>query len=45
MATIGTFPSADDGLTGSIRTLLVNTRAAFRATEPGSGDKAPTTVC
>lgn len=41
MATIGTFTSADGGFTGSIRTLLVNTRAALRATEPGSGEKAP----
>ncbi len=40
MATIGTFTASDNGYTGSIKTLTLNVRAKFVATEKDS-DKAP----
>ena len=41
MATIGSFTQAEDGFTGAIKTLLLNTRAVLKPVEPGGGDKAP----
>ena len=40
MATIGTFTSADNGYTGSVKTLTLNVKAKFVATEKDN-DKAP----
>jgi uncharacterized protein (DUF736 family) len=40
MATIGTFTAADNGYTGSIKTLTLNVKAKFVATEK-ENDKAP----
>jgi uncharacterized protein (DUF736 family) len=40
MATIGTFTAADNGYTGSVRTLTLNVKAIFVATEKDN-DKAP----
>jgi uncharacterized protein (DUF736 family) len=40
MATIGTFTAADDGYTGSVKTLTLNVKAKFVATEK-ENDKAP----
>lgn len=42
MATIGTFTQTQDGYTGAIKTLLLNTKAVIRSAEPGDNDKAPT---
>ena len=40
MATIGTFTAADNGYTGSVKTLTLNVKAKFVATEKDN-DKAP----
>jgi uncharacterized protein (DUF736 family) len=40
MATIGTFTAADNGYTGSVKTLTLNVKAKFVATEK-ENDKAP----
>jgi hypothetical protein len=40
MATIGTFTAADNGYTGSVKTLTINVKAKFVATEK-ENDKAP----
>ena len=40
MATIGTFTASDDGYTGSIKTLTLNIKAKFTASEKDN-DKAP----
>src|SRR5580693_7545006 len=40
MATIGTFTAADNGYTGSVKTLTLNVKAKFVATER-ENDKAP----
>ena len=40
MATIGTFTAADNGYTGSVKTLTLNVKAKFIATEK-ENDKAP----
>jgi len=40
MATIGTFTASDNGYTGSIKTLALNVKANFVATEK-ENDKAP----
>ncbi|MGJ4923679.1 DUF736 domain-containing protein [Bradyrhizobium sp. HKCCYLRH2015] len=40
MATIGTFTASDNGYTGSIKTLTLNIKAKFVATEKDN-DKAP----
>ncbi|WP_316204526.1 DUF736 domain-containing protein [Bradyrhizobium sp. SZCCHNS3051] len=40
MATIGSFTASDNGYTGSIKTLTLNIKAKFVATEKDS-DKAP----
>ncbi|WP_316202895.1 MULTISPECIES: DUF736 domain-containing protein [unclassified Bradyrhizobium] len=40
MATIGTFTASDNGYTGSIKTLTLNIKAKFVASEKDS-DKAP----
>jgi len=40
MAIIGTFTAADNGYTGSIKTLTLNVKAKFVATEK-ENDKAP----
>jgi uncharacterized protein (DUF736 family) len=40
MATIGTFTAADNGYTGSVKTLTLNVKARFVATEK-ENDKAP----
>ena len=39
MATIGTFTASDNGYTGSVKTLTLNVKAKFIATE-GENDKA-----
>lgn len=41
MATIGTFTQADNGFTGAIKTLLLDTLAVLTPIEPGAGDKVP----
>ena len=43
MATIGTFTAADNGYTGSVKTLTLNVKAKFVATEK-ENDKAPTSA-
>ena len=40
MATIGTFTAADNGYTGSVKTLTLNVKAKFVATEK-ENDKVP----
>ena len=40
MATIGTFTAAENGYTGSVKTLTLNVKAKFVATEK-ENDKAP----
>ena len=40
MATIGTFTAADNGYTGSVKTLTLNVKAKFVATEK-ENEKAP----
>jgi uncharacterized protein (DUF736 family) len=40
MANIGTFTTADNGYTGSVKTLTLNVKAKFVATEK-ENDKAP----
>ncbi len=40
MATIGTFTASDNGYTGSVKTLTLNVKAKFVATEKDN-DKAP----
>lgn len=40
MATIGTFTASDNGYTGSIKTLTLNIKAKFTASEKDT-DKAP----
>jgi uncharacterized protein (DUF736 family) len=40
MATIGTFTASDNGYTGSVKTLTLNFKAKFVATEK-ENDKAP----
>ena len=40
MATIGTFTTSDNGYTGSIKTLTLNIKAKFTASEKDN-DKAP----
>ena len=40
MATIGTFTASDNGYTGSVKTLTLNVKAKFVATEK-ENDKAP----
>ena len=40
MATIGTFTASDNGYTGSIKTLTLNIKAKFAASEKDN-DKAP----
>ena len=40
MATIGTFTASDNGYTGSVKTLTLNVKAKFVATE-AENDKAP----
>ena len=40
MATIGTFTAADNGYTGSVKTLTLNVKAKFVATEK-ENDKSP----
>jgi uncharacterized protein (DUF736 family) len=40
MANIGTFTAADNGYTGSVKTLTLNVKAKFVATEK-ENDKAP----
>jgi uncharacterized protein (DUF736 family) len=40
MATIGTFTASDNGYTGSIKTLTLNIKAKFVASEKDN-DKAP----
>ena len=40
MATIGTFTAADNGYAGSVKTLTLNVKAKFVATEKDN-DKAP----
>jgi uncharacterized protein (DUF736 family) len=40
MATIGTFTASDNGYTGSVKTLALNVKAKFVATEK-ENDKAP----
>ena len=40
MATIGTFTAADNGYTGSVKTLTLNVKAKFVPTEK-ENDKAP----
>jgi len=40
MATIGTFTAADNGYTGSVKTLTLNVKTKFVATEK-ENDKAP----
>ena len=40
MATIGTFTAVDNGYTGSVKTLNINVKAKFVATEK-ENDKAP----
>jgi uncharacterized protein (DUF736 family) len=40
MATIGTFTAADNGYTGSVKTLTLNVKAKFVATEK-TNEKAP----
>jgi uncharacterized protein (DUF736 family) len=40
MATIGTFTASNNGFTGSVKTLTLNVKATFVATEKDN-DKAP----
>ena len=40
MATIGTFTASNNGFTGSVKTLMLNVKATFVATEK-ENDKAP----
>ena len=40
MATIGTFTASNNGFTGSVKTLTLNVKASFVATEKDN-DKAP----
>ncbi len=40
MATIGTFTASNNGFTGSVKTLTLNVKATFVATEK-ENDKAP----
>ncbi len=40
MATIGTFTKSDNGFAGAVKTLSLNVKAKFMATEKES-DKAP----
>src|SRR3984957_8820793 len=42
MATIGTFTAADNGYTGSIKTLTLNVKTKFVATEKENAKGAPT---
>lgn len=41
MATIGTFTKTADGFAGTVKTLTLNVKAAFRPSDKEGNDKAP----